>query len=90
MNKLNKQNRDRLTDGEQDDSQWGGVRGGATEQKGKRTHGHGQQHGNYNRLEGIRGINGNGKIQLKIKILDFKKASESLCAFILPTTKQKY
>ena len=40
MNKLNKQNRDRLTDGEQDDSQWGGVRGGATEQKGKRTHGH--------------------------------------------------
>ena len=45
MNKLNKQNRDRLTDGEQDDSQWGGVRGGAIEQKGKRTHGHGQQCG---------------------------------------------
>ena len=27
MNKLNKQNRDRLTDGEQDDSSWGGGQG---------------------------------------------------------------
>ena len=89
LNKLNKQNRDRLKR-EWADSSLAGEWGDGTEQKGKRIHGHGQQHGNYNRLEGIRGINGNGKIQLKIKILDFKKASESLCAFILPTTKQKY
>ena len=28
-------------------AKWWGVRGGGTEQKGKRTHGHGQQCGDY-------------------------------------------
>ena len=36
----------------------GMLEGGETEQKGKRTHGHGQQHGDWG--EGcIRGLNGN-------------------------------
>ena len=46
-----------------DDSQWWGVelehRG--IEQKGKRTHGHGQQSGEYWGEEGKRGLSGNGK-----------------------------
>ena len=42
-NWTNKQNRDRLMDREQDDSYWGEEIGGERmEQKGKRTHGHGQ------------------------------------------------
>ena len=31
------------------------------EQKGKRTHGHGQQYGDCWGEEGIKGLNGNGK-----------------------------
>ena len=44
---LTKQNRDRLIDGEQMTANRGGrqLGGGAIEQKGKRTHGHGQQCG---------------------------------------------
>ena len=42
-------------------AKWWGVRGGGTEQKGKRTHGHGQQCGDYWGEEEIRGLNGNGK-----------------------------
>ena len=48
MNGTNKQNRDRLIDRKQDDSYGGwGVElgGGGIEEKGKRTHGHGQQCG---------------------------------------------
>ena len=42
LNKLNKQNRDRVIDGEQADSSGGsGLGGGGMAQKGKRTHGHG-------------------------------------------------
>ena len=44
MNKLNQQaKQDRLIDGEQDNSYEEEGRGGGAEQKGKRTHGHGQQ-----------------------------------------------
>ena len=35
--------------------------GGGIEQKGKRTHGHGQQCGDCWGEQGIRGLNGNGK-----------------------------
>ena len=37
--------------------------GGGMEQKGKRTHGHGQQCGDYREEGGIRGLNVHGKIQ---------------------------
>ena len=37
--------------------------GGGIEQKGKRTHGHGQQCDDCQGKGGIRGLNGNGKIQ---------------------------
>ena len=43
MNKLNKQNR--LIDGDQMTAGGGRLGGGGIEQKGKRTHGHGQQCG---------------------------------------------
>ena len=48
------------------------VRGKGTEQKGKRTHGHGQQCGDLGEgmEEGIRGLSGNGKNTIKIKIMD--------------------
>ena len=61
MNKLtNKQNRDRLR--EQDDSSWAGRLGGrGIEQKGQRTHGHGQQCGDCWGKGSIRGLTGNGK-----------------------------
>ena len=39
------------------------LRDGEIEQEGKRTHGHGQQCGDCAGGEGIRGLNGNGKIQ---------------------------
>ena len=40
----------------------GGGRGGGTEQKGKRTHGHGQQCGDcWGGGGNIRGLNSNGK-----------------------------
>ena len=45
------------------------LAGGGIEQKGKRTHGHGQQCGDCWGEEGIRGLKGNGKNTLKI----FKK-----------------
>ena len=62
MNKCtNKENGDRLIDGEQGDS-WGGrLGGGGTEQKGRRTHGHGHQCGDSCGEGDIRGLNGNGK-----------------------------
>ena len=41
----------------------GALKGEGIEPKGKRTHGHGQQCGDCSRERGIRGINGNGKIQ---------------------------
>ena len=41
--------------------------GRGIEQKGKRTHGHGQQSGDCWGLGGIRGLNGNGKNTMKIK-----------------------
>ena len=40
----------------------GGLSGGRTEQKGKRTHGHGQQCGDCWGERGIGGLYGNGKI----------------------------
>ena len=43
---------------------WGKGRGGKIEQKGEKTHGHGQQQcGDCRGQGGIRGLNGNGKIQ---------------------------
>ena len=39
----------------------GRLGGGGIEQKGKRTHGHGQQCGDGWGEEGKRGLNGNGK-----------------------------
>ena len=44
--------------------------GPAMEQKGKRTHGQGQQCGDCSAVEGVRGQNGNGKkyiIKMKLK-----------------------
>ena len=41
--------------------------GGGIEQKGKRTHGHGQQCGDCWGEGGIRGLNDNGKNTIKIK-----------------------
>ena len=38
----------------------GKLEGGETEQKGKRTHGRGQQCGDYWGERGVRGLNGNG------------------------------
>ena len=43
------------------------LAGERIEQKGKRTHGHGQQRGDCRRERDIRGLHGNGKIQIKIK-----------------------
>ena len=42
-----------------------GPGGGGIKQKGKRTHGHGQQCDDCQGKGGIRGLNGNGKIQWK-------------------------
>ena len=64
-NWTNKQNRDRLIDGEQMTAK-GVVRGGGIEQRGKRTHGHGHSvviMGGG----GIRGPNDNGKNTINIK-----------------------
>ena len=41
---------------------------GGIEQKGKRTHGHGQQSGDCWRVRGTKGLNGNGKNTMKIKL----------------------
>ena len=62
MNKLNQQAKQRQT------HRWrvgthlvgGKWEGGGIEQKGKRTHGHGQQCGDY-RGQGIKELHGNGK-----------------------------
>ena len=45
----------------------GSLAGGGIEQKGKRTHGHGQQCGDCWGLGGIRGLKGNVKNTIKIK-----------------------
>ena len=60
MNWNNKQNRDRLIDREQDGNCWGEGGDEEIEQKGKRTHGHGQQCGDCWGEEGIRELKGNG------------------------------
>ena len=39
----------------------GELGGGGIEQKGKQTHGHGQQCGDFWGMGGIRGLNGKGK-----------------------------
>ena len=52
---------------------WGGLGGRGIEQKGKRTHGHGQQCGDCREEEGIRGLNGNGKNTIKIKFKNIHK-----------------
>ena len=60
MNKLNKENGDRLIYRHQADS-WGGrIEVGRTKQNQKRTHGQGQQCGDC-AGEGIKGLNGNEK-----------------------------
>ena len=65
---LNKENGDRLLDGEQmTASGVGRLVGGGIEQKGKRTHGHGQQCGDCWAEGGVRGLNGNKKYTMKIK-----------------------
>ena len=50
----------------------GRLWGGGTEQKGKRTHGHGQQCGDCRREESIRGLNGNGKNTIVNKYINNK------------------
>ena len=45
-----------------------GQGGGGIEQKGKRTHGHGKQCGDCQHEGGIRGLNGNGKNAINIKL----------------------
>ena len=52
---------------------WGQRGDRGIEQKGKRTHGHGQQCGDCLHVGGLRGINGNGKNTIKIK---FKKRNK--------------
>ena len=42
-----------------------GPGGGGIKQKGKRTHGHRQQSGDYEGERGIMGLNGNGKNTIK-------------------------
>ena len=54
----------------------GTVGGGGIKQKGKRTHGHGQQCGDcWGVVEGIRALIGDGKntIKIKLKIKAMKK-----------------
>ena len=46
----------------------GEVRGGGIEQKGKRTHGHGRQCGDCWGEGYVRGLHGNGKNSIKIKL----------------------
>ena len=70
------QNRDRLIDGEQMTVGWGGLGGRGIEQKGKRTHGHGQQRGDCWVKAGIRGLNGNGKNTIKKRRRHIKKRRE--------------
>ena len=53
------------------------LRSGGFEQKGKRTHGHGQQCGDCWEEEGIRGLNGNGKIQQSLNLKNFKMKDKS-------------
>ena len=56
----------------------GGLRVEGTEQKGKRTHGHGQQCGNCRGEGGVRGLNDNGeKNTTKIKSRLKKKKSSA-------------
>ena len=62
MNKLYwQENGDRLIDGEQNDSCGERLEGGGFEQKGKRTHAHGQQCGDCWWEGSIRELKGNGK-----------------------------
>ena len=51
-------------------SEQGDNEGGGTEQKGKKTYGHGQQCGDCRGMRGIRGLNCNGKNTIKIKKLN--------------------
>ena len=53
-------NRDRVIVREQMTAAVGGLEGGGIEQKGKRTRGHGQQHGDCWVEGSIRGLIGNG------------------------------
>ena len=54
----------------------GRLRGGGIEQRGKRIHGHGQQCGDCWGEGNIRGLNGNGKNTIKIKLKN-KRIGES-------------
>lgn len=80
MNKLNKPNSNRLIDRERDDSSGRGVRGQGVKQKGQRAHRHGQQSGGcgeWGEEDRIRGINGNVKNVIKIKIIKtFKRKNK--------------
>ena len=60
---------------EQDDSKEG--RGGGREQKGKKSQGRGQQCSDCGG-QGVRGLNGNGKIQQNLKKLKLKKTRISV------------
>ena len=66
MNKLNKQNIKRLIESRMTATGLRERGGGGTEQKGKRTHGHGQQCGGCSGGGVIVGINGNRKNIIKI------------------------
>ena len=46
---------------------WGEVTGGGIEQKGKKTHGHGQQCGDCWGEGVLRGLNGNGENTIKME-----------------------
>ena len=52
--------------------------GGGLEQKGKRTHGHGQQCGDCLGKRSIGGLNGNGKNTIKSKLKKRIKAALNL------------
>ena len=54
-------------------AKWGRLGGRGIEQKGKRTHGHGQQCGDCGGWGGIRGLNGNVKNTIKIKKMNKQK-----------------
>ena len=61
---------------------WGMLEGEGIEQKGNRTHGHGQQCGHCCGVEGIRGLNNNGKNVINIK---FKNTNKNKSGFYSST-----
>ena len=67
------------------------LRVGGIEQKGKRTHGHGQQCGDWWGEGDIRGLNSNEKIQQRLYIYKIKKKENNnkKKIYLIPKEKQQ-